>query len=51
MMLAHHEVHRWNRILLILPNIVQSLQREGFDHHAEKGYVMLTYWILEEEPC
>ena len=26
--------------------------QEGFEyHHAEKGYVMLTYWIPEEEPC
>ncbi|CAN6972039.1 unnamed protein product, partial [Brassica rapa subsp. trilocularis] len=26
--------------------------KEGFEyHHAEKGYVMLTYWIPEEEPC
>lgn len=25
--------------------------QEGFEyHHAEKGYVMLTYWIPEEEP-
>lgn len=26
--------------------------QQGFEyHHAEKGYVMLTYWIPEEEPC
>ncbi|XP_010484743.1 PREDICTED: nudix hydrolase 8-like [Camelina sativa] len=36
-----------------LPSLMMfcGFLQEGFEyHHAEKGYVMLTYWIPEEEP-
>ncbi|KAL6006040.1 nudix (nucleoside diphosphate linked moiety X)-type motif 8 [Asimina triloba] len=41
----------WLKILVEQANLVPIAMKEGFIyHHAEPGYVMLTYWI-PDEPC
>ncbi|XVE54159.1 hypothetical protein DITRI_Ditri03aG0058200 [Diplodiscus trichospermus] len=41
----------WLKILSEQADLVPIAIQEGFDyHHAEPGYVMLTYWI-PNEPC
>ncbi|RVW96239.1 Nudix hydrolase 8 [Vitis vinifera] len=41
----------WLKILLEQADLVPIAIQEGFNfHHAEPGYVMLTYW-LPNEPC
>ncbi|KAF9602094.1 hypothetical protein IFM89_024861 [Coptis chinensis] len=41
----------WLRILTEQADLVPIAIKEGFSyHHAEPGYVMLTYWI-PDEPC
>ncbi|XP_017982241.1 PREDICTED: nudix hydrolase 8 [Theobroma cacao] len=41
----------WLKILSEQADLVPIAIQEGFDyHHAEPGYVMLTYWI-PDEPC
>ncbi|KAJ8638615.1 hypothetical protein MRB53_012882 [Persea americana] len=41
----------WLKILLEQAHLVPMAIKEGFNyHHAEPGYVMLTYWI-PKEPC
>ncbi|XVF88662.1 hypothetical protein PTKIN_Ptkin19aG0068500 [Pterospermum kingtungense] len=41
----------WLKILSEQADLVPVAIQEGFDyHHAEPGYVMLTYWI-PNEPC
>lgn len=41
----------WLKILTEQADLVPIAIREGFNyHHAEPGYVMLTYWI-PDEPC
>ncbi|XP_071723011.1 nudix hydrolase 8-like [Rutidosis leptorrhynchoides] len=40
----------WLKILSELVNLVPIAIQEGFEyHHAEAGYVMLTYWIPDDE--
>ncbi|KAF8108433.1 hypothetical protein N665_0109s0055 [Sinapis alba] len=42
----------WLKLPVEQSELVPVAVKEGFEyHHAEKGYVMLTYWIPEEEPC
>uniref|UniRef100_A0A1J3H8B6 Nudix hydrolase n=1 Tax=Noccaea caerulescens TaxID=107243 RepID=A0A1J3H8B6_NOCCA len=42
----------WLKLPVEQSELVPIAVKEGFEyHHAEKGYVMLTYWIPEEEPC
>ncbi|XP_070047768.1 nudix hydrolase 8-like [Nicotiana tomentosiformis] len=53
--LAHWKVKGKKGVWLKLPvekcDLVPIAVKEGFQyHHAEKGYVMLTYWI-PDEPC
>lgn len=41
----------WLKLPVEQSELVPIAIKEGFEyHHAEKGYVMLTYWIPEEEP-
>ncbi|XP_012076829.1 nudix hydrolase 8 isoform X1 [Jatropha curcas] len=41
----------WLKILLEQADFIPIAIQEGFNyHHAEPGYVMLTYWI-PDEPC
>ncbi|KAK9266635.1 hypothetical protein L1049_003587 [Liquidambar formosana] len=41
----------WLKILIEQADLIPIAIQEGFDyHHAEPGYVMLTYWI-PEDPC
>ncbi|KAL1213984.1 Nudix hydrolase 8 [Cardamine amara subsp. amara] len=42
----------WLKLPVEQSELVPIAVKEGFEyHHAEKGYVMLTYWIPVEEPC
>ncbi|CAF2090996.1 unnamed protein product [Brassica rapa] len=42
----------WLKLPVEQSELVPVAVKQGFEyHHAEKGYVMLTYWIPEEEPC
>ncbi|KAG7611854.1 unnamed protein product [Arabidopsis thaliana] len=41
----------WLKLPVEQSELVPIAIKEGFEyHHAEKGYVMLTYWIPKEEP-
>lgn len=42
----------WLKILQEQADLVPIAIKEGFDyHHADRGYIMLTYWIPNDEPC
>ncbi|MCL7051254.1 hypothetical protein MKW94_003358 [Papaver nudicaule] len=42
----------WLKILQEQADLVPIAIMEGFDyHHADRGYIMLTYWIPNDEPC
>ncbi|CAN1174696.1 Nudix hydrolase 8 [Linum perenne] len=42
----------WLKLPLERSQLVPIAVEEGFEyHHAEPGYVMLTYWIPELQPC
>ncbi|OVA16219.1 NUDIX hydrolase domain [Macleaya cordata] len=42
----------WLKILQEQADLVPIAIKEGFNyHHAEPGYIMLTYWIPDHEPC
>ncbi|PKA63668.1 Nudix hydrolase 8 [Apostasia shenzhenica] len=42
----------WLKILEQQADLVPIALKEGFSyHHAEPGYVMLTYWIPDDQPC
>lgn len=45
-----HKRGIWLKIPIELVDLVPSAVKHGFVyHHAEKGYVMLTHWLSEEE--